>query len=99
MKIHQLPMGARFSYQGQDYTKTGPQLASGPDGQRLIPKYAILQPYGTPAAAPADSAQTLSRAQVLTAFELYHAHCLSCVTADQHAALATARADFLRALD
>lgn len=26
MKIHQLPMGARFAYEGEEYVKTGPPL-------------------------------------------------------------------------
>lgn len=37
-------MGARFEYEGVEYVKTGPQLASGPGGQKLIPKYAVLRP-------------------------------------------------------
>lgn len=53
MKIHQLPLGARFAYEGAEYVKTGPQLASGPSGQRLIPKYAVLAPLdGKASAAP-----------------------------------------------
>jgi uncharacterized protein (DUF1330 family) len=51
MKIHQLPMGARFEYEGAEYVKTGPQLASGAGGQKLIPKYAVLKPLDGPAFA------------------------------------------------
>ena len=46
MKIHLLPMGARFVYEGEEYVKTGPLFASGKGGQRLIPKYAVLTPLG-----------------------------------------------------
>lgn len=28
MKIHQLPMGARFEFEGAEYVKTGPLLAA-----------------------------------------------------------------------
>lgn len=40
MKIHQLPMSARFEYEGHEYTKTGSRIGAGKDGQRPIPKYA-----------------------------------------------------------
>jgi len=29
MKIHQLPQGARFDYEGEEYVKTGPLFATG----------------------------------------------------------------------
>jgi hypothetical protein len=47
MKIHQLPPGARFEYEGEEYVKTGPLLGTGKGGQRLIPKYAVLKVQGT----------------------------------------------------
>lgn len=43
MKIHQIPIGTRFEFDGEEYTKTGPMLATAKSGgQRLIPKYADL---------------------------------------------------------
>jgi len=43
MKIHQLPLGARFEYNGQQYVKTGPLVGSGQAGAKLIPKYAVVK--------------------------------------------------------
>lgn len=97
MKIHQLPMGARFEYEGQEYTKTGPQIGSGAGGQRLIPKYAVLKALdGTPSAAPRGP---LARDAVLAAFERFHAACAPLVPEERQDALAAARADFLKAFD
>lgn len=94
MKIHQLPMGARFEYEGQEYTKTGPQIGSGAGGQRLIPKYAVLKvPAGAPPRGP------LAREAVLAAFERFHAACAPLVPEERRDALAAARAEFLKALD
>ena len=44
MKIHQLPQGARFEYEDEEYVKTGPLFGTGKAGQRLIPRYAVLKP-------------------------------------------------------
>lgn len=98
MKIHQLPMGARFEYEGQEYTKTGPQIGSGAGGQRLIPKYAVLKALdGTPSAAPPRG--PLAREAVLAAFERFHAACAPLVSEERRDALAAAHAEFLKALD
>lgn len=69
MKIHQLPLGARFEYEGAEYVKTGPLFATGPGGQRMIPKYAVLRPLDA-LAVPAAPAQGLAlpRERVLAAF-------------------------------
>ncbi|MCX7162613.1 MAG: hypothetical protein NT083_06165 [Rhodocyclales bacterium] len=32
MKIHQLPQGARFEYEGSEYVKTGPLSGTGKEG-------------------------------------------------------------------
>ncbi len=98
MKIHLLPMGARFEYEGATYVKTGPQLASGPSGQRLIPKYAVLQVLGEVPATTAKPADTLSRTTVLAAFDAFYARCALLMTAEQQAEASAARDDFLKAL-
>ena len=98
MKIHQLPMGARFEYEGREYTKTGPQIGSGAGGQRLIPKYAVLKALdGMPAATSPRG--PLAREAVLAAFECFHAACVPLVPEERRDALAAARAEFLKALD
>ena len=43
MKIHQLPIGGRFEYEGVEYVKTAPLFATANGKQRLIPKYAVLK--------------------------------------------------------
>ena len=99
MKIHQLPMGARFEYEGDEYVKSGPLLATGRNGQRLIPKYALLRPLGDVAAPVAQKlVVVLSGDQVLAAFDAFCAECEPLVPADRRAGLASARAGFLSAL-
>lgn len=100
MKIHQLPHGARFEYQGEEYVKTGPLLGTSSAGQRLIPKYAVLKPLGeaAPAQVPPRN-DSLPRAGVLAAFEAFHADCRQWLPEERQEALAAARERFLRALD
>lgn len=99
MKIHQLPMGARFVFEGEEYVKTGPMVATSQSGQRLIPKYAMLEPLGDVAAAPAAApSDTLKRAAVLAAFQAYHARCEALVAEDNRGELQAARAEFLATL-
>ena len=74
MKIHQLPEGARFEYEGEAYVKTGPMFATGPKGQRLIPKYAVLKPLDIPAVA-SDAAGMKSSAASRRALEAFAAEC------------------------
>lgn len=99
MKIHQLPMGARFEFEGVEYVKCGPLVAAGPQGQRLIPKYAVLKPLdGVP--PPVEKVPvSVSRVAVLAAFARFHAACAPLVPDDRQDALAAAREDFLKALD
>ena len=54
MKLTQLPLGARFEYEGEIFTKTGPMTAaSEKGGQRMIPRYAVLKPAdGVPPPPP-----------------------------------------------
>jgi len=99
MKIHQLPLGARFEYDGAEYVKTGPLVASGQGGQRLIPKYAVLRVLGEGAAASPPPPRALDRAAVLAAAERFHARCAALVPPERQDELAAARADFLRDLD
>lgn len=96
MKIHQLPMGTRFSYEGVEYVKSGPQIGTSPSGQRLIPKYAVLQCLD--GNAPASAPQPFSREGVHGAFERFYAQCAALVPPEKQAELAAARMDFLRAL-
>jgi hypothetical protein len=100
MRIHQLPIGTRFEYDGQEYVKTGPLVGTGSAGQRLIPKHAVLRPLGdvdiAPAAAPSA---TVLRVDVLRAFETFYAQCMALLPETQRPALASAREGFLKALD
>lgn len=100
MKIHQLPDGARFEYEGEEYVKTGPMFATGKRGRRLIPKYAVLKLLGAVAdARPQSRGASVSRARVLEAFAAFHAECERCLPQEQRPALAEAREAFLKALD
>jgi hypothetical protein len=99
MKIHLLPMGARFEYEGATYVKTGPQLASGPNGQRLIPKYAVLQMLGDPAALTEKKTDVPSRTAVMAAFEAFYTSCVALIPAERQAEAATAREMFLKSLE
>jgi hypothetical protein len=100
MKIHQLPIGARFEYEGQEYVKTGPLLGTGGSGQRLIPKYAVLKPLGGAGAVPeAKPDEPVMRSRVVEALETFHRRCEALVPTDQLAELATARDAFLKDLD
>jgi len=99
MKIHQLPMNARFEYEGQEYLKTGPLLATGPGGQRLIPKYAVLKVIGAEITGTAKKANGFSKEAVRKSFDVFFAHCEALAPADRQAELHAAREEFLRELD
>ncbi len=100
MKIHQLPMGARFEFEGEEYVKTGPMVATGKSGQRFFPKYAVLKPLGdVPSAVSGKPRTTVSRAGALKAFEVFYAECSALVPEDRRKSLDSARARFLRFLD
>jgi hypothetical protein len=79
MRFPQLPIGARFEYQGKAYSKTSALLASAEDGsgQRIIPKYADLTPaQGDAAAAVAAPPPTaVDWVAVAAAFADHHAAC------------------------
>ncbi len=76
MKISQLPNGARFEYEGEEYVKTGPLFATGKGGQRLIPKYAIVRPLDavTPE-KPAAKDAAVSRETVARAVKQFLTEC------------------------
>lgn len=99
MKIHLLPIGARFELDGEEYVKTGPMLATGKSGQRFIPKYVVLKPLADGAAETATaSGAAPAAAAVRQAFDAFYAHCRTLVPAERHAELDAARATFLAAL-
>lgn len=100
MKLTQLPLGARFEYDGEIFTKTGPMTAaSEKHGQRMIPRYAVLKPADgfTPPAQP-EAARTLDEAAVLAAFERFFGTALRLSDDFSKAELEAARQKFLAAL-
>ena len=101
MKLTQFPIGARFEYEGDIYTKTGPMTAASEKaGQRMIPRYAVLRPVGgLPAPAAPQATRQLDAARVRTAFESYHATCRRLVADFAQAELEAARQKFLAALE
>ena len=101
MKLTQLPLGARFAYEGEIFTKTGPMTAaSEKGGQRMIPRYAVLKPAdGAPPPAPEPaSLRTLDEARVLAAFDAFFGTALRLTDDFAKAELETARQQFLAAL-
>lgn len=100
MKIHQLPDGARFVFEDEEYVKTGPMVGTRNDGrQRLIARHAVLKPLDASVVAPAAKSAVLARADVLAAFEVFAAECTRLVGEEGQAALSAARERFLKALD
>ena len=99
MKIQQLPIGARFQYEGEDYVKTGPLLATANGRQRLIPKYAVLKVLDGSQPVPEKKSTLVGRDQVILAFERFCAECLPAIPEEKRAAAEAARAAFLKALD
>lgn len=99
MKIHQLPLGARFEFDGEEYVKTGPLLGTGKGGQRFFPKYAVLKPLDDAGQmTPQRQREALSRAEVLAAFDNFYAECQALVADERQTALAAARQRFVAAL-
>lgn len=97
MRIHQLPLGARFEYQGAEWVKTAPMLASGPGGQRLIPRHAVLKPLDPGVTEPSGS-PSLDRAAVLLAFENFCQTCTPWIPEDHAKAFKQARRAFVDAV-
>lgn len=90
MKIHQLPLGARFEYQGEVYVKTAPMMARSDAGvQRLVPRYAVL----TLVEAEAPGSPDLRRD-----FDTFYQACARLVPPESQTELAAARERFLERL-
>jgi hypothetical protein len=99
MRIHQLPIGTRFEYNGQEYVKTGPMIGTSDAGQRLIPKHAELRPLDNVEMAREEKpSETVPRTDVLKAFETFYRQCEALVPETRRAALETARDCFMKAL-
>ena len=76
MKFTQLPLGARFEYEGRVYVKSSPIAASSETGaRRMIPRYALLTPLDAVAKPAPRPARALDAAEVATAFEAFAADC------------------------
>lgn len=94
MKFQHLPLGARFAFEGQTYTKTGPLTAvSAQGGQRIIPRFAVLEPLDA-GSAPPRAGRCWEESQVRTALETLHGECARLLqTVSEHPEkLAAARA-------
>lgn len=100
MKINLLPIGARFEYEGQIYTKTGPITATAEKGgQRMIPRHAALRPVDGYSPPPSDTGtRKLDEKAVLEAFETYHVIALRLAEGLGKAELEQARTKFLTVL-
>ncbi|MGB4065421.1 MAG: hypothetical protein WBK19_16480 [Azonexus sp.] len=97
MKLQDLPMGARFEYEGLVYVKTGPLTASSEaGGQRIIPRHAVLKPLNQPAN---EGKGRLEGAVVRKAFNAFFETCDRLVGEAGHAELEQARQRFLKAID
>ncbi len=101
MKLNHLPIGARFEYDGQIYTKTGPITAAAEKGgQRMIPRHAVLRPVDGHTPPPAASTtRQVDENRVLAAFDSYHNTALRLAEGLGKAELEQARARFLAALE
>ena len=98
MKIHQLPDGARFEYEGEQYVKTGPLFATGKGGQRLIPKYALLKPIDATGIASETKDGALPKVKILKALDVFVSECRALVPDERQAALDEARERFFKAI-
>jgi hypothetical protein len=81
MKFHQLPVGSRFSYQGETLIKTSPLVASfaATGQQKFMPRSAEVSPLPADAAADPVTAPTpqplLDSGEVGMAFEDFYRIC------------------------
>lgn len=78
MKFQHLPIGAQFKFEGKIYTKTSPLVAAVADGtgQRVIPRYAMLESVGEPTPAAVAASWQIDVDQVLAAWVSYEADAL-----------------------
>lgn len=97
MKIHQFPLGARFEYEGDVFTKTGPMTARGEQsGPRLIPRHVVLQPPAASAEKPPAAPRCpLDDAGIIAALDEFCATCEALLDASRRPALQDARQRFL----
>ncbi|TVT51193.1 MAG: hypothetical protein FHP94_02495 [Denitromonas halophila] len=100
MKLNQLPLGARFEYQGKILTKSGPMTgATEKGGSVFIPKFAVLKPVdGEAPPPPPKVSRTVDADVVLAAFEAYHGTAMRLVDESGRMGLAEARARFIAAM-
>ena len=98
MKIHELPLGTRFAWQGQTYVKSGPLFADGEDGRRMIPRHAVLQPLDPVVTPPVARPASIPAADVCAGVEALLADCRSQLPAEHHDRLAAACARLLAKL-
>lgn len=91
MKIHLLPLGARFLFEGQEYVKTGPMIGTGPAGPRFFPKYQLLQALDQPVQAAPGAGAALPRERVERALADFFAQVEPLVPEDRRPALEAAR--------
>jgi hypothetical protein len=77
MKFPQLPIGARFEFEGKTYVKTGPIAATGEEGgQRMIPRWADLRVQdGTVPLEPPRPKMRLEEEAVRQALEAHGREC------------------------
>lgn len=97
MKFQHLVIGARFEFEGNIYTKTGPMTASADTGgQRMIPRYADLAPLdGAPTPPRRQPPASLDPAKVRQSFESFYTDALRRIDTSQHMALARGRERFM----
>jgi|SRR5512139_1029857 hypothetical protein len=100
MRLQDLPVGARFEYQGKVFVKTGPITATAENGgQRMIPRYADLQPLDPLPEKPPASQRTLDEARVRAAFDEFYRTCFRITDDFSRAELEAARQRFIAALE
>ena len=100
MRLQDLPVGARFEYQGKVFVKTGPiTAASEAGGQQMIPRYADLRPLDPPPlATDKRPRRRLDETKVLNAFDAFYRTCLRTTDDFSRPELEAARQRFLAEL-
>lgn len=101
MRLQDIPLGARFEYEGQAFTKTGPLTAAAEQGgQRIIPRHAHLRQLDAPtrpAEAPGIPNQ-LDKTAVINAFAEFYQSAAGLLDASTLPALAEAGRRFTEQL-
>ncbi len=99
MKLDQLPMGARFEYEGECYIKTGPLTGKAErGGNRMIPRSAVLKPLDYMPAPAQEPQGMVARKAVLAAFEDFYRQCAHLVDESGRLSLNAAKQQFLKRL-